>query len=103
MKKFINKTAEGESLLLTLNAEFGSDQVITKSLEVTKTIITASDAGDIAVLNASSYEEYEPEYVSNRRAEYPSIDDLVVSLFDIDDRAAIDTKRAAVKVKYPKP
>ena len=42
-------------------------------------------------------------YARNRQAEFPSIKDLVVSLFDTDDRAAIDSKRAAVKAKYPKP
>ena len=36
-------------------------------------------------------------------AEYLSIQDLVVALYDSDDKAAIDEKRAAVKLKYPKP
>ena len=42
------------------------------------------------------------EALSNRQAEYPSIDNLVVSLFDTDDKAAIDAKRAAGKTKWPK-
>ena len=103
MKKFINKTAEGESLLLTLNEEFGSDQVITESLEVTRTIITASDPGDIAVLNASSYVEYEPEYVSNRRAEYDTLNQFEMQYDDKEDGTTTwEDAIAAIKKKYPK-
>jgi len=43
------------------------------------------------------------EYARNRQAEYPSIADLVVALYDTDDKSAIESKRAAVKAKYPKP
>ena len=43
------------------------------------------------------------EYARNRAAEYPSIAELTVALYDTDDKAAIDAKRAAVKAKYPKP
>ena len=43
------------------------------------------------------------EYARNREAEYPSIAELTVALYDTDDKAAIETKRAAVKAKYPKP
>ena len=42
-------------------------------------------------------------YARNRAAEYPSIAELTVALYDTDDKAAIETKRAAVKAKYPKP
>jgi len=42
-------------------------------------------------------------YKSNRKKEYPSIQDLVVALYDTDDKAAIDEKRAEIKLKYPKP
>ena len=43
------------------------------------------------------------EYARNRKAEYPSIESLVVGLYDTDDKSAIEAKRAAVKAKYPKP
>ena len=43
------------------------------------------------------------EYARNRQAEYPSIEELVVALYDTDDKADIEAKRAAVKAKYPKP
>ena len=39
---------------------------------------------------------------SNRKSEYPSIEELVVALYDTDDKAAIEAKRAEVKAKYPK-
>jgi len=40
---------------------------------------------------------------ANRKKEYPSVQDLVVALYDTDDKAAIDEKRAEIKLKYPKP
>ena len=43
------------------------------------------------------------EYARKREAEYPSIEELVVALYDTDDKADIEAKRAAVKAKYPKP
>ena len=43
------------------------------------------------------------EYARNRKAEYPSVEELVVALYDSDDKAAVDEKRSAVKLKYPKP
>ena len=48
--------------------------------------------------------EYDAQaYARKREAEYPAIQELVVALYDTDDRAAVDAKRAAVKAKYPKP
>ena len=43
------------------------------------------------------------EYARNRQAEYPTIEELVVALYDTDDKADIEAKRAEVKKKYPKP
>jgi len=42
------------------------------------------------------------EYARKRQAEYPKIQDLVVALYDTDDKAAIEAKRAEIKLKYPK-
>jgi len=42
------------------------------------------------------------EIISKRKAEYPSIEELVVALYDTEDKLVIETKRAAVKLKYPK-
>jgi len=43
------------------------------------------------------------EYARNRELEYPTVQELVVALYDEDDKAAIETKRAEIKAKYPKP
>ena len=43
------------------------------------------------------------EYQRQRKREYPTIEELVVALYDTDDKADIEPKRAAVKAKYPKP
>ena len=42
------------------------------------------------------------EYARNRKSEYPTIAELTVALYDTDDKAALATKRAAVKTKWPK-
>jgi hypothetical protein len=42
------------------------------------------------------------DYARKRKAEYPSVQDLVVALYDTEDKAAIDAKRAEIKLKYPK-
>ena len=47
-------------------------------------------------------EEERLEAKRKREAEYPSVQDLVVALYDTDDKAAIEAKRAEVKAKYPK-
>lgn len=43
------------------------------------------------------------DYSRKRKAEFPSIQDLVVALYDTDDKSAVEAKRTAVKKKYPKP
>ena len=53
-------------------------------------------------------EYYAQEYARNRKAEYPSIDELVVALWEnvVEERAAsvvsLESKRQAIKAKYPK-
>jgi len=48
--------------------------------------------------------EYDAQdYARKRKAEYPSIEELVVALYDTDDKTAVDEKRAEIKLKYPKP
>jgi len=42
------------------------------------------------------------EVQRKRKAEYPSIEELVVALYDTEDKLAIETKRAEIKAKYPK-
>ena len=53
-----------------------------------------SQANDMEALN---------QVYAKRQAEYPSVQDLVVALYDTDDKAAIEAKRAEIKLKYPKP
>mgnify|MGYP001364062321 CR=1 FL=1 len=49
-------------------------------------------------------EEYlKVKYKDDRQLEYPSIQELIVALYDADDKAGIDKKRAEIKRKYPKP
>ena len=43
------------------------------------------------------------EYQRKRLEEYPSIQELVVALYDEEDKQAIIERRNAVKAKYPKP
>jgi len=47
-------------------------------------------------------EEDAQAYAHNRQAEYPTIEELTIALYDTDDKAALETKRAAVKTKWPK-
>ena len=54
--------------------------------------------------------EYDAQdYARNRQAEYPSIDDLIVALWEnvVEERASavvsLEAARQAVKTKYPKP
>ena len=42
-------------------------------------------------------------WLENRQENYPTIAELVVALYDTDDKAAIEKRRADVKAKYPKP
>jgi hypothetical protein len=56
----------------------------------------------------AKWQELKEEYLSklyarNRQAEYPSLLELTVALYDTDDKSAVEAKRAAVKLKYPKP
>jgi len=59
---------------------------------------------DILAKQTELQAEYDAlAYARKRKAEYPSVQDLVVALYDTDDKAAIDEKRAEIKLKYPKP
>tara|TARA_R110001592_G_scaffold126102_2_gene336868 strand:- start:4 stop:315 length:312 start_codon:yes stop_codon:yes gene_type:complete len=39
----------------------------------------------------------------NRQAEYPTIAELTIALYDTDDKAALEKRRADVKKRFPKP
>jgi len=59
--------------------------------------------------NAHLAEEAKTQYQRDRQAEYPSIDELVVALWEgvVEERmasvTALEGIRQAVKTKYPKP
>jgi hypothetical protein len=59
---------------------------------------------DITTAHDAWQAEYDAqEYARNRQAEYPSLLELTVALYDTDDKSAVEAKRASVKLKYPKP
>ena len=70
-------------------------------LDDTKTKPTEKELTDALAKQQSDFDAQ--EYARNRAAEYPSIAELTVALYDTDYKAAIEAKRAAVKAKYPKP
>ena len=64
-------------------------------VEVTSEEIKATEDANKAFFDSLSYDIH-------RKNEYPSIEELTIALYDTDDKAAIETKRAAVKTKWPK-
>ena len=56
----------------------------------------------------TAYAAWENDYVRNRKEEYPSVDELIVALWEgvVEERMAavtkLEAKRQAVKAKYPK-
>jgi hypothetical protein len=66
--------------------------------------------GEISTSSTAWQSEYDAqEYARNRQAEYPSINDLIVALWEnvVEERAAavisLEADRQAIKTKYPKP
>ena len=49
------------------------------------------------------YAEPVKTWLENRQENYPTIEELVVALYDTDDKAALEKRRSDVKAKYPKP
>ena len=59
---------------------------------------------DVLAKKAELQADYDAKkYQRDRLAEYPSIQELVVALYDEEDKASIIERRKAVKAKYPKP
>ena len=79
--------------ILTLNKSDGSGEqkVITDYVKIDEEVVRLQAEYDAQ------------EYARNRQAEYPSIAELTVALYDTDDKSAVEAKRAAIKAKYPKP
>ena len=71
---------------------------------------TPISKSDIEAKMAELQAEYDTQdYARNRQAEYPSINDLIVALWEnvVEERASavisLEADRQAVKTKYPKP
>jgi hypothetical protein len=97
-------------------------------IDITQTIISLDATADVSVIgndvNQITWHDNNPNNITNaqilakqvelqtaydaldyqrkRKAEYPSIEELVVALYDTEDKLALETKRQAVKLKYPK-
>ena len=78
-----------------------TDKTITNAV-----IDTNIDLADLEVVEESwSEDDWHTNTVSyqdKRKSEYPTIEELVVALYDDDDKAAIEKRRADVKAKYSK-
>ena len=61
----------------------------------------ARDAKEQAWADKAPERELKAFY-DKRKSEYPTIEELVVALYDPEDKAEIDRRRAEVKSKYPK-
>jgi len=86
------------------NAEFNIKNSKTLAGSIFKWVSTPISKEDIQTKIDELQAEYDAQdYARKRQAEYPSVQDLVVALYDTDDKAAIDAKRAEIKLKYPKP
>jgi len=63
---------------------------------------------EIQAANDAWQTEYDNDYARKRQEEYPSIDELIVALWEnvVEERTAavisLEGKRQAVKTKYPK-
>ena len=100
---YTNETEMSEALFDTIDWVTGADEhntaITTKTnphSEITWPLVKAEIDKDQAEYDAQ-------DYARKRQAEYPTVQELVVALYDTDDKEAIENKRAEVKAKYPKP
>jgi len=95
-----------EEAIVSLNSQ-ASMEIRGRDLD-TCTITWTNDTPEISKADIKTemdrlQTEYDAQdYARKRQREYPSIKELVVALYDTDDKAVIDEKRAAVKLKHPK-
>ena len=95
-----------EEAIVSLNSQ-ASMEIRGRDLD-TCTITWTNDTPEISKADIKTemdrlQTEYDAQdYARKRQREYPSIKELVVALYDTDDKAAIEAKRAEVKAKYPK-
>ncbi len=85
------------------NFHHSATEIIEWDISEEPTGITQPTQSEIDTKLLSMQAEYDNDYARKRQAEYPSVQELVVGLYDLDDKSAVEAKRAAVKLKYPKP
>ena len=73
------------------------------TLEDGFTVIYTGDVDVVTKVEEAKIKEENTLYQKFRASEYPSLLELTVALYDTDDKSAVEAKRAAVKLKYPKP
>ena len=78
--------------------------VVTINGDTQETIVAKDASENIVTINWTEVNAWtDPDqYKRKRKAEYPSIEELVVALYDTEDKLAIENKRKAIKEKYPK-
>ncbi|MDA7625497.1 hypothetical protein N8666_00635 [bacterium] len=78
--------------------------VVTINGDTQETIVAKDASENIVTINWTEVNAWtDPDqYKLNRKKEYPSIEELVVALYDTEDKLAIENKRKAIKEKYPK-
>ena len=95
-----------ERAIISLNSQ-ASMEISGRDLD-TCTITWTNDTPEISKADIKTemdrlQTEYDAQdYARKRQREYPSIKELVVALYDTEDKAAIEAKRAEIKLKYPK-
>tara|TARA_R100001143_G_scaffold52988_2_gene48299 strand:+ start:1102 stop:1449 length:348 start_codon:yes stop_codon:yes gene_type:complete len=91
--------AKKESHVLEKIAKYESayDEAVAKGNYKTRKQI--DDANDQARKDAYDNVSWDVK----RQREYPSVKELVIALYDTDDKAELMQRRADVKKKYPKP
>ena len=83
----------------SLNLETGKEtikKVTSEELKEKEALLEKLKKEEKDAFDALSYDE-------KRQTEYPTIQELVVALYDEEDKASIIEKRNAIKAKYPKP
>ena len=96
-------TLEEAILKINPNASMGISGDDVDQIEWLESTTPISKA-DILAKQTELQAEYDSlAYSRKRQTEYPSVQDLVVALYDTEDKVAIEAKRAEIKLKYPKP
>ena len=103
--KYCKMISTGQ-LVFSVNAEQPDAQVMASALSMEGVVEADVEIGTMSFDDfRDARKKWDLEHLSTeekRKAEYPSIQDLVVALYDTEDKLAIENKRAAIKLKYPK-